>query len=357
MDTLTHALSGALLARATEPKDPRSDQLPRRARLWVGFWAAAFPDSDFITRFIDPLTYLTVHRGITHSVVMLPLWALGLSLLFMLLVRGKYSWRAFAGVVALGIGIHIVGDVITAFGTMILAPLSDWRAQIPATFIIDPYFTAIIVAGLVASLVWNLTRKPAVIGLAVLAGYVGFQGILHQRAVAAGTAYAARHQLEAGSIEAIPQPFSPFHWMIVIPQKDAYYMTYVSLWRETIPEFPPEDANWLRQVYASYYPVRDALWKQVPRFGLGKDAKLAEQLWYSETLAAYRDFALFPALYGVDRIQGRLCVWFNDLRFALAGRIMPFRYGACQNGKETAWRVYRLLNDNNGQEIFEAIPH
>ena len=165
MDTLTHALSGALLARATEAKEPRLDQLPRRARMWVGFWAAAFPDSDFITRFIDPLTYLTVHRGITHSVIMLPVWALGLSLLFMLLVRGKYSWRAFAGVLALGIGIHIVGDVITAFGTMIFAPFSTWRAQIPTTFIIDPYFTAIIVAGLVASLVWSLTRKPAIIGL------------------------------------------------------------------------------------------------------------------------------------------------------------------------------------------------
>ena len=151
MDTLTHALSGALLARATEPGDPRPDQLPRRTRMWVGFWAAAFPDSDFVARFIDPLTYLTTHRGITHSVVMLPLWAAGLALLFMLIVRGKYSWRAFVGVCALGIGVHIAGDVITAFGTMIFAPLSYWRAQIPTTFIIDPYFTAIIAGGLVAS--------------------------------------------------------------------------------------------------------------------------------------------------------------------------------------------------------------
>jgi inner membrane protein len=186
---------------------------------------------------------------------------------------------------------------------------------------------------------------------------VGFQGILHQRAVAAGENYATRHGLEAGTVEAIPQPFSPFHWMIVIPQKNEYHMAYVSLWRDEIPEFPPEDANWLRQVHASYYPVRDALWKQVPRFGLGKDAKLAEELWYSEVLSSYRNFALFPALYGVDRIQGRLCVWFNDLRFALAGRDMPFRYGACRTGKDAAWRVYRLLNDDSGEEIFEAIPH
>lgn len=357
MDTLTHALSGALLARATEPKNPRPGQLPRRTRMWIGFWAAAFPDSDFITRFVDPFMYLTTHRGVTHSVIMLPLWALVLSLLFMLLVRGKYSWRAFTGVVALGIGSHIMGDVITAFGTMVFAPFSDWRVQWPTTFIIDPYFTAIIVAGLVASLIWSNTRKPAALGLALLAAYVGFQGILHQRAVAIGQDYVVRHGLEAQTVQAIPQPFSPFNWMIVIPRQDDYYLAYVSLWRDSIPEFPPAGASWLRQVHASYYPVRDAVWKQVPRFGSGNQAHLAEQVWYSDALAAYRHFTLFPALYGVDRLPGRLCVWFNDLRFALVGRTMPFRYGACRTGTDAAWKVYRLMNDDKGEEILEAIPH
>src|SRR4030067_249245 len=123
MDTITHALSGALLARATEPEAPRPDQLPRRARMGVG-------------------------------------------------------------VAAVGVAIHIAGDVIPAFGTMIFAPLSDWRAQLPTTFIIDPYFTAIIVAGLIASANWKMPRVPAVIGLAVLAVYVGFQGTLYNRATA-----------------------------------------------------------------------------------------------------------------------------------------------------------------------------
>ncbi|MEK6550290.1 MAG: metal-dependent hydrolase [Pseudomonadota bacterium] len=74
MDTLTHALSGALAARAAEPGEAGGKLLPRRARLWLGFWAAAFPDSDFIVRFLDPFIYITTHRGVTHSVVMLPLW-------------------------------------------------------------------------------------------------------------------------------------------------------------------------------------------------------------------------------------------------------------------------------------------
>jgi inner membrane protein len=157
--------------------------------MWVGFWAAAFPDSDFIVRFIDPLTYLTTHRGITHSVTMLPLWALGLAFLLTLIVRRRYSWKAFVGVCALGISSHILGDVVTAFGTMIFAPFSTWRAQIPTTFIIDPYFTSIIVAGLIASMRWKATRAPAVVGFAVLTVYIGFQAILHGRAVAVGHSY------------------------------------------------------------------------------------------------------------------------------------------------------------------------
>jgi inner membrane protein len=357
MDTLTHALSGALLARATEPKDPRPEQLPRRTRMWVGFWAAAFPDSDFLARLLDPLTYLTSHRGITHSVVMLPLWALGLAFAFTWLYRRRYAWRAFAGMCALGIGAHIAGDVITAFGTMIFAPLSHLRVELPTTFIIDPYFTAIIVAGLIASAVWPQRRAPAVIGLAVLAAYVGFQGVLHHRAVLVGEAYAARHQLPVKEVDAIPQPFSPFNWLIVIPQQDAYHLAYVSLWRDTIPEFPPDNASWWEQVYASYYPSDQAVWQRVPRFGTAAQRPLAEEVWYAEALAPYRRFALFPALYRVDNTKDRICVWFNDLRFALAGRSMPFRYGGCRSTIDHTWRIYQLTSEGNGREQLYAIPH
>src|SRR3990172_8541605 len=357
MDTLTHALSGALLARATEPKDPRPGQLPRRARLWGGLWGAAFPDSDFITHFIDPLTYLTVHRGVTHSVVMLPLWALGLSLLFMLLVRGKYSLRAFAGVVALGIGIHILGAVITAFGTMIFAPLSDWRAQLPTTFIIDPYFTAIIVAGLIASANWKMPRVPAVIGLAVLAVYVGFQGTLYNRATAAGRAYVLEHGLKDAQVEAVPQPFSPFHWMVVVIEPGGYRLSYISLVRRRIPAPPAAGAYWFSRLLAAFPPPPDAdcaagdpRWSKVPRFGPAAGAAVAADAWGSRALAPYRRFALLPAVYRVDRRSAQLCVWFQDLRFALPGRTPPFRYGACRGAADAAWRVHRLivLDDRRG---------
>jgi len=356
MDTLTHALSGALLARATGPSGSSPAGLPVRTRLWLGFWAAAFPDSDIVTLFINPLTYLTTHRGITHSIVMLPVWAALLGLGVWWLLRRRYPWRSIAAVIALGIGIHIAGDVITAFGTMVLAPLSDWRLQLPTTFIIDPYFSAILLAGLAASAIWRATRAPAVVALMVLATYVGFQGLMHQRALDVGRQQVVRQQLKDVTVSALPQPFSPFNWMVVLESTDSYQLAYVNLVAQEVPTAAPANASWLRRVAASYRPADQLHWLHIARFGDSPmEVELAEQVWRSPGFARFRRFALFPALYRIDRAGDRLCVWFNDLRFALVGRTMPFRYGLCGNDRTPHWDVYRLDSDRNGREIAELI--
>jgi len=353
MDTLTHALSGALLARATESGDTLA--IPRRTRMTVTFWAAAFPDSDVVLRFFDPLTYLTAHRGVTHSVVMLPFWAIGLALLFQVLYRGRYSWRAFAGACALGIAIHIAGDVITSFGTMVLAPFSTWRAQFPVTFIIDPYFSAIIVSGLLASLYWKHTRAPAVIGLAVLVAYVGAQAILKQRAQTIGTSYVAANTLPDAQVHVLPQPFSPFHWLVIVEQPQRYLLSYVSLTRADL-RVPPADANVLRRVYDSYRPVDRASWQTVPRYGVSNDDReITRALWDSKMFERYRQFAMFPAVYRVDRSSQRTCVRFADLRFALSGRAAPFRYAGCRENSAGGWRMYYVSDNGDGTELLHAI--
>src|SRR5512134_1944976 len=111
MDTLTHALSGALLARATAPQDAPPRSIPRRVA--AGFLACAAPDLDFVVAFAGPLEYLAYHRGVTHSIVMLPFWALVLSWLLAKILREPRGWKALYGVTAIALGTHIVGDVIT----------------------------------------------------------------------------------------------------------------------------------------------------------------------------------------------------------------------------------------------------
>ena len=99
------------------------------------------------------MAYLAQHRGVTHSLILLPLWALLFSWILAKILREPRGWRALYGVTAMGIGLHIAGDWITGFGTMVFAPFSDWRAALGTTFIIDLWFSGIIVAGLLVSAV------------------------------------------------------------------------------------------------------------------------------------------------------------------------------------------------------------
>ena len=97
----------------------------------AGTAAATFPDLDFVLGYFSELAYLRGHRGLTHSLPLLPLW--GLLLAWPMARpwrrggRPATDWRAFYGVVCAALLIHILGDLITQFGTMILAPnFSAW---------------------------------------------------------------------------------------------------------------------------------------------------------------------------------------------------------------------------------------
>src|SRR5260370_9749602 len=158
MDTLTHALSGALLARATASKDAAPRSIPRRVA--AGFFACAAPDLDFVTAYAGPVAYVLNPRGVTHSLVLLPLWALAVSWLLAKLLREPGGWRALYGVTALALGAHIAGDVITSYGTMVLAPFSDWRAAIRTKFIIHLLFSGITPAGPARSVAFFPSTLP-----------------------------------------------------------------------------------------------------------------------------------------------------------------------------------------------------
>jgi inner membrane protein len=347
VDTLTHALSGALLARATAPNsDP--DALPLRRRIGIGFFAAAFPDSDVVTSLLSPLAYRYQHRGVTHSLLMAALWALVLAWLCSRVWRGGPGWRAYFGVIALGIGIHIAGDWITSFGTMLLAPFSDWRAALSTTFIIDLWFSGIIIAGLLASWLWRKSRHarwPAVAGLLVLCGYVVFQFAQQQRAIRFGEQFAATNGLPSAKVSALPRPVSPFNWMVVVEDGERFHYSLVSLSRRELPQLAP-DAGFIARLGAPYLPLERAAWVVAERYGSGPQAALAKETLAHPRFAFFRWFSQYPVFYRMDEGNPSTCVWFRDLRFFTPGRgAWPFRYGMCRERGED-WRPYELLSEN-----------
>jgi inner membrane protein len=349
MDTLTHALSGALLARASAPQ-PSPATLPVGRRSLIGALAASFPDLDFVTSYVSPIFYLQHHRGVTHSLLLVPLWALLIAWLCSLAWRRDRNWRAYFGVAAMGVGLHILGDLITSYGTMVFAPFSDARYAWDTTFIIDLWFSGILLAGLLASWAWRRSRVPAVAGLALLVTYVGWQATRQHVAIEFGRGYALAEGLKAARVTALPRPPSPLNWMVIVEEGERLDYAMVRLAQGEPSPPVPDDAGFIARLSAPYLPLNHAIWVTTRRFGANsQDASFARSAWQQPEFAFFRWFAAHPVLYRFDhggRSTADGCAWFQDLRFFTPGRAgIPFRYGLCREGVGP-WRIYRLMEDN-----------
>lgn len=141
MDNITHGLAGLLLAQTGFRQ--RYGRVATVA-LVVG---AELPDLDFVFDFAGPVAGFQYHRGITHSFVGgLGLALLGAAVLYMLLHSRTY-WR-LVGLVYLGVLLHIWMDYLTPYGTQMLLPFAAGRYTADAVFIIDYFYTGIIVTAL-----------------------------------------------------------------------------------------------------------------------------------------------------------------------------------------------------------------
>src|SRR5450759_4962331 len=227
MDTLTHGLAGALLARSLPSTGNEDlDRTLARREAWVGFLAAMLPDADV---FVSPFSaefYITQHRALTHSFVMLPVWIVALTALAALRLspglgppgaaaRRAAVWRLGA-VVALGLVSHILLDWITSWGTMLLSPLSWTRYMLDWTFIVDLALSGLLALGLVGVRVvsrgsFPRSRNAARAGLLAAAAYVGLCAVRHGEALR----LAGPLGTESARRAAIPQPGSPDRWLLL----------------------------------------------------------------------------------------------------------------------------------------------
>ena len=346
MDTLTHALSGMLVARASYNK---GEELPLWLRSWAGFLVAAFPDIDFFSRYFGITAFLNFHRGITHSVVMIPVWALLLSWILSMLSRGKYNWKLFLPLSLLSLSIHIFADVITAYGTEVFSPISNYRVSIPTTFIIDLYFTGIILlAILISSFIRQHVRGIALAGVFCLLAYVLLQNYWRINAIDEAYASVPADRMANAQVSALPQPLSPFNWKIIIDTGDEYYIRYINLYRNQTPQATKDDGLF-RRINALYTPLEQKDWHVISKFGKGDMQPWAKTIWQDEQMHTVRRFMAYPAIHRVDQLPDMVCIWFADQRFVLHDIRAPFIFGACQQRGTGKKKFLRL----SGEQIFD----
>jgi membrane-bound metal-dependent hydrolase YbcI (DUF457 family) len=166
MDTITHGIAGALIAKAAfRGQDMLGAKPVNRERIitWSLMLGAIFPDSDVLREFFshNDLLIVTWHRSITHSLVCLPFFAIALAALTRWFVRWRKweppSFGALVAIYAVGILSHILLDLVTSFGTMIWSPVKWSRPAWDLIFIIDFTLTAIFLAPQI--LAWVYAKK------------------------------------------------------------------------------------------------------------------------------------------------------------------------------------------------------
>lgn len=341
MDTLTHALVGAQLAWLAGPRQaaaPARTALGPRERLGLGAAAAAFADLDFLGFWIDPLRYLAHwHQGLTHALPWLPLWALLLGGLYAVLAGRRTVWRSASLVCALGLASHIGLDALTAYGTQLWHPFSPQRFSWPLLYVTDPMVTGALALSLGASLRRD-RPAPAVVGLVLLAGYLGLAWQARQEAEALARSFAP-----AGAAVAVyPQPLSPWHWKLVVSHGQDTHVAHVRLRgpRPRLPDLPL--LNRLNALAGAYRPPAALAWTPWSRREAGPvPPSLVATLWSRDDFADFRRFAVHPAVAGAIDDGSVRCLWFTDLRYDLPGWPAIFRYGFCQS-QGGQWQLHRL---------------
>ena len=347
MDTLTHALSGMLVANASYQK---TETLPYWLRGWIGFFVAAFPDIDIIARLFGMQAYLEYHRGITHSIIMMPIWAIILAWLLAKLLsrftRTQYKWRDLLPLCLLSLGVHIFADVITAYGTYVFAPITDFRLSFPTTFIIDLYFTGIILIAIIISVIIREHAKNiALSGLMILLAYVLLQGYWLQMAIGEAYATVPTQKLQAKKVVAIPQPLSPLNWKIIIETDDRLFVRDINLYRTELKTAGKKD-SFLTRIDALYTPLADKHWLVIPKMGQAVAKVLANRVWHADEFSQVRRFMEYPAVYRFETMTEMQCIWFADQRFILKDIRASFIFGACQHQLTKEIKYLRLIDDD-----------
>ena len=264
MDTVTHVLTGAVIGYAG------FRQRGGRAALWTTLVAAVFPDIDLLLLPAGDAAYLQWHRTFTHSVLLLPVWALLVAGLFWLWDR-RTDFKLLFGAALAGIASHLFLDWLTSYGTELFWPVSSARFQLNWVFILDPYIWAML--GLTLWATWRRQAKSApVLGLTAVGAYLLICALARSVALA-GTG--------PDRVDAFAQPLRPFSWTLV---------------RET-----GNQLDWRAG-------LRHATFTQY------RDEQLCPQAEATETVKRYRWFAEFPL---VERLEenGLPVLRYRDLRF------------------------------------------
>ena len=255
LDPVTHVLFGACLSRAGFNRTTAL-ATPMMAL------AAEFPDVDIVSAVRGPVTAFAAHRGITHSLLGVPLDAAACLLIIYGAHRARIWWKrrhprplqearasndkvpiprvelqprwgslfVLGCVAALS---HLLLDFTNQYGLRPFIPFSYRWYHWDIVSIIEPVLSGFLLLGLMLPLLFRLIREEigarrqpagkmgARVALALVVLLWGFRDFEHRRALAALNALEYGNQLPV-RLSAFPYMLNPFRWHAVVETDNLY---------------------------------------------------------------------------------------------------------------------------------------
>jgi inner membrane protein len=302
MDNLSHSLTGLALARAG------LNRLTPRAALLL-LLSANLPDIDIVSLGKSQFAYLEAHRGLTHSLVALPVLAAACVMLVAAIHRQRLPWLRAWLVCCIGVASHLLLDSTNSYGIRLLIPFSRRWSHLDINSLTDgPILVALAVAavwpwlsGLVSGEIGD-AKKSAGRGIAIAAllfcgAFDACRYYLHQFAVAQ-----LESRLYAGApprqVAALPTAINPFLWRGIVETESSWLTFNLN----TLSQLNTESA---RSFFRS--PLSDAI----------REAKRTPEFSYFSYFARFPVWSVQPVALsdaGGQRVE------LTDLRFGEPGR-------------------------------------
>ncbi len=323
---MTHALTGAVIGKAIN--DEKIGHWGTIAGLAMGF----FPDTDFVLGLFNRQFYLEYHRDFTHSFLLIPFYALFFSWVFVKISKRPHFW-SFYKICLFALISHVVLDLLTSYGTMILSPLSEHRFSWDLIFIVDLIFSGIVFVPLIGSLFWKKKAqwicRGSLIGMTL---YILFCWVQHDHAIGLAKTFARSLNEEVVRVASLPQPLSPFRWANYVETRDKVYQGFVDLLKkEDSPAMGRETGPIVDASFLQKLRKLDGLFHAPDKIQYQSWRKINGSPWVKKALATdgakfYYWFARFPVVKSVNSVDGRHRVEFTDVRFFIPSMRMPFVY-------------------------------
>jgi len=206
VDNVSHSLAGWALSRAAGRTRPPGTTLAL-------ILASNLPDIDIVLEARSDAAYLLFHRGLTHSLIGLVILPLVLAAGLWWGYRGRTRFGWFALVCGCGVALHLLYDVATSWGTMLLYPFSAERSALDWLFIVDFVTWTMPIAALLVGRQWPGRARAAVLAwLGALLVYGACAGLLHRSAMVEVVEAEQAGGREVAEAFVFPRLGAPWNW-------------------------------------------------------------------------------------------------------------------------------------------------